>query len=344
MLDGSSRLNAQQPLNRPTAWVHAFLDQIAKTLIDQSPAFAGELFRFTTRQELMKHRIEPVSHDTENSDQSLGFHSAQLPAASGTSQRVVATAFPELDAIGKDRLEAQLSCGPQHGLTTVEVERLNGQQQQIQALERTAAKDGIWQGRIRGSLSSDFSHAAMMAGLRPLRHHPVDLRQFIRDVPDFPKPGILFRDITPLLRAPEGWAEVMRQFDAICERLKPDLIVGIESRGFIVGTAIATRRNLGFVPIRKPGKLPGEVVGIDYALEYGTDRLEIHADALADGASVLLVDDLLATGGTAEASVQLIERAGGQLLGCAFVVELVALEGRKRLPESVAVDALITYS
>ena len=98
-----------------------------------------------------------------------------------------------------------------------------------------------------------------MAGLRPSRHHPVDLRQFIRDVPDFPKPGILFRDITPLLRAPEGWAEVMRQFDDICERLQPDLIVGIESRGFIVGTAIATRRNLGFVPIRKPGKLPGEV-------------------------------------------------------------------------------------
>jgi len=183
----------------------------------------------------------------------------------------------------------------------------------------------------------------MMAGLRPSRHHPVDLRQFIRDVPDFPKPGILFRDITPLLRNPEGWAEVMRQFDDLCERLKPDLIVGIESRGFIVGTAIATRRNLGFVPIRKPGKLPGEVVGIDYSLEYGTDRLEIHADALADGSSVLLVDDLLATGGTAAASVQLIERAGGKLLGCAFVVELADLEGRQRLPEGVPVESLISY-
>ena len=183
----------------------------------------------------------------------------------------------------------------------------------------------------------------MMPGLRPSRHHPVDLRQFIRDVPDFPKPGILFRDISPMLRDPGGWAEVMRRLGALCDRLKPDLIVGIASRGFIVGTALATEKRIGFVPVRKPGKLPGAVVGVDYTLEYGSDRLEIHADALADGSSVLLVDDLLATGGTAAASVQLIEQAGGRLTGCAFVVELADLNGRNRLPQDLPVESLITY-
>lgn len=108
----------------------------------------------------------------------------------------------------------------------------------------------------------------------------LDLRQLVRDVPDFPKPGILFRDLTPLMRDPEGWQEVIRQLSSLCERVQPDLIVGIESRGFIVGTALATAVRLGFVPVRKPGKLPGAVTGVDYALEYGTDRLEIGSDAL----------------------------------------------------------------
>ena len=117
-----------------------------------------------------------------------------------------------------------------------------------------------------------------MPALRPSRHPSLDLRQLIRDIPDFPKPGILFRDITPLLRDPDGWKVVMQRMGAICETLQPDLIVGIESRGFIVGTALATDLGLGFVPVRKPGKLPGEVLGVDYALEYGTDRLEIHRD------------------------------------------------------------------
>lgn len=171
----------------------------------------------------------------------------------------------------------------------------------------------------------------------------VDLRQLVRDVPDFPKPGILFRDLTPLMRDPEGWQEVIRQLSVVCERLQPDLIVGIESRGFIVGTALATATRLGFVPVRKPGKLPGDVTGVDYALEYGTDRLEIHSDALADGQRVLVIDDLLATGGTAAACAQLVNSVGGQLCGFAFVVELADLGGKARLPEAVPVESLIVY-
>ena len=170
-----------------------------------------------------------------------------------------------------------------------------------------------------------------------------DLRRYVRDVPDFPKPGILFRDITPLLRDPVGWAEAMRQLGRLCDQLQPDLIVGIESRGFIVGTALATDRRLGFVPVRKPGKLPGEVVGIDYALEYGQDRLEIVRDALADQPRVLIVDDLLATGGTAAACAELVAVAGGQLCGFAFVAELAGLRGRDRLPAEQPIESLIIY-
>lgn len=172
---------------------------------------------------------------------------------------------------------------------------------------------------------------------------PVDLRQLVRDIPDFPKPGILFRDLTPLMRDPSGWQEVMRQLGAVVERVQPDLIVGIESRGFIVGTALATVVRLGFVPVRKPGKLPGQVRGIDYALEYGSDRLEIQHDAFEPGAKVLIVDDLLATGGTAAACAELVQQAGGELVGFGFVAELAALAGRSRLPESQPVESLIIY-
>ena len=185
--------------------------------------------------------------------------------------------------------------------------------------------------------------AAMMPVWSPLRHHPFDLRQFIRDVPDFPKPGNLFRDISPMLRDPLGWSEVMQRLGDVCDRLQPDLIVGIESRGFIVGTPLATQKGIGFVPVRKPGKLPGEVTGVDYTLEYGSDRLEIQTDALADGSRVLLVDDLLATGGTAAASVELIQKAGGKLVGCGFVIELADLAGRRRLPEGLPIESLIRY-
>jgi len=172
----------------------------------------------------------------------------------------------------------------------------------------------------------------------------LDLRLLVRDVPDFPKPGILFRDLTPLMRDPDGWQEVIRQLSRLCERLQPDLIVGIESRGFIVGTALATVNRLGFVPVRKPGKLPGLVTGVDYALEYGNDRLEIHSDALAQGQRVLVIDDLLATGGTAAACARLVEAAGGQLCGFGFVAELAGLAGRSRLPREQPVESLIIYS
>jgi adenine phosphoribosyltransferase len=172
----------------------------------------------------------------------------------------------------------------------------------------------------------------------------LDLRGLVRDIPDFPKPGILFRDLTPLMRDPEGWQEVIRQLSGLCDQLQPDLIVGIESRGFIVGTALATAVRLGFVPVRKPGKLPGQVTGVDYALEYGTDRLEIQSDAFVGSQRVLVVDDLLATGGTAAACAQLVNAAGGQLCGFAFVAELAALGGRQRLPEQHPVESLIVYS
>ena len=171
----------------------------------------------------------------------------------------------------------------------------------------------------------------------------IDLRQLVRDIPDFPKPGILFRDITPLMRSPVAWQEVMRQLGAVCERLQPDLIVGIESRGFIVGTALATAQGIGFSPVRKPGKLPGQVIGVDYSLEYGTDRLEIIADGFEHQPRVLIVDDLLATGGTAGACADLVRQVGGELCGFAFVVELADLAGKSRLPEAVPVESLIVY-
>lgn len=172
----------------------------------------------------------------------------------------------------------------------------------------------------------------------------IDLRSLVRDIPDFPKPGILFRDLTPLMRDPLAWQEVVQRLGAVCDRLQPDLIVGIESRGFIVGTALATDRGVGFTPVRKPGKLPGPVHGIDYTLEYGTDRLEIHADGFEHSPSVLIVDDLLATGGTAAACAQLVEQAGGRLCGFLFVAELADLQGRHRLPQGQPVESLIIYS
>ena len=185
--------------------------------------------------------------------------------------------------------------------------------------------------------------AGMMAGIRPMRHHLLDLQPFIRAIPDFPKPGILFRDISPLLRSPKAMTEVLDRLGRFCDQVQPDLIVGIESRGFIIGTPLALKQSLGFVPVRKPGKLPGEVIGVDYALEYGTDRLEIQADALATGKRVLVVDDLLATGGTAAATCRLINEAGGTVAGVAVVIELAELKGRQNLPAESPVESLLTY-
>jgi len=170
----------------------------------------------------------------------------------------------------------------------------------------------------------------------------MNLTDYINDIPDFPKKGILFRDISPLLKSPEGWGEVMRRLGFFCERITPDLIVGIESRGFIVGSALATQQKTGFVPVRKKGKLPGKVLGVDYTLEYGRDRLEIQSDAFEGNPRVLLVDDLLATGGTVNAASKLIKKAGGQLVGCSFIIELTALKGRESIP-NVPINSLIEY-
>ena len=170
----------------------------------------------------------------------------------------------------------------------------------------------------------------------------MNLTDYIKDIPDFPKKGILFRDISPLLKSPEGWGAAMRQLGLFCERVNPDIIVGIESRGFIVGSALATQQRMGFVPVRKKGKLPGNVLGVDYTLEYGNDRLEIQSDALQGNPRVLLVDDLLATGGTVNASAKLIEKAGGQLVGCGFIIELNELNGRENVP-NVPIRSLIRY-
>jgi adenine phosphoribosyltransferase len=171
----------------------------------------------------------------------------------------------------------------------------------------------------------------------------MDIKALIREVPNFPKPGINFKDITTLLRDPNGLCYTIDALAEQCLPLKPDFIAGMESRGFIFGTALACKLGVGFVPVRKPGKLPAAVHAVEYELEYGTDKLELHQDALyPPGSRVLIVDDLMATGGTAAATVKLIEQAGGTLVGCAFVIELTALNGRKHLP-NIPIVSLIQY-
>jgi adenine phosphoribosyltransferase len=158
-----------------------------------------------------------------------------------------------------------------------------------------------------------------------------DLRRLIRDVPDFPKAGILFRDITPLLQDPAGLSLSVELLTQPYRHLHVDIVVGAESRGFIFGTAVARNLSAGFVPIRKPDKLPAEKISLTYDLEYGTDTLEIHADAIKPGQRVLMVDDLLATGGTMKACCELVEKLGGTIVGVAVLIELVALKGRDKL-------------
>jgi len=153
----------------------------------------------------------------------------------------------------------------------------------------------------------------------------------IRDIPDFPKEGIIFKDITPVLQDPKAFAEVIDRIDEFAAELKPDLVVGIESRGFILGMPVAMKLEKGFVPVRKIGKLPHDTIKCEYALEYGTSTVEMHRDAITPGQRVLIVDDLLATGGTAAASAKLVEELGGQVVGIVFLIELGFLEGRKAL-------------
>jgi adenine phosphoribosyltransferase len=160
---------------------------------------------------------------------------------------------------------------------------------------------------------------------------PVDLRALIRDIPDFPTPGILFRDITPLLCEPAAFREVLDTLAERAEAVSAEAIVGIESRGFIFGCPLADRLALPFVPARKPGKLPAARMSVEYSLEYGDSRLDIHEDALVAGQRAFVVDDLLATGGTAAAAGKLVELTGGIVAGYGFVIELTALGGRQRL-------------
>jgi len=169
-----------------------------------------------------------------------------------------------------------------------------------------------------------------------------ELKRIIRQVPDFPKPGILFYDITTLLKHPAGLRTVI---EALAERyraLRPELIAGIEARGFIFAPALAYALGAGFVPVRKPNKLPAATERIEYSLEYGVDALEIHKDAIQPGARVLIVDDLLATGGTAAAVARLVEKLGGRVLGIGFVVELTFLGGRRKL-DGYDVFSLLQY-
>ncbi len=157
------------------------------------------------------------------------------------------------------------------------------------------------------------------------------LRALVRDVPDFPFAGIVFRDITPLLRHAPSFAEVVTRFEERFGDAAVDLVVGIESRGFLFGAPLALALGVGFAPVRKLGKLPSAAIRREYALEYGSNQLEMHRDAIRPGERVLLVDDLLATGGTARAAAEMIQELGGKLIGAAFVIELTALRGREAL-------------
>jgi len=169
-----------------------------------------------------------------------------------------------------------------------------------------------------------------------------NLKKLIREVPDFPKPGINFYDITTLLKDAAGLEESIDAMTEMCRGMAVDTVIGIESRGFIFGTPLAYQLGVGFVPVRKPKKLPADKVAVSYELEYGTDSLEMHKDAVGEGHNVLIVDDLLATGGTAKAVVDLVESVGGKVAGLLFAVELTFLNGRSKF-EGYRVQSLIKY-
>jgi len=170
----------------------------------------------------------------------------------------------------------------------------------------------------------------------------MDLKAHIRDIPDFPKPGILFRDITTLLANPAALQHSIDALAAAVAAYQPDYIAGIESRGFIFGMPLACQMGLGFTPIRKPGKLPAAVHRATYELEYGSDSLELHQDAFPAGSRVVIIDDLIATGGTAAAAADLVTQTGSTVAGFGFLIELATLEGRSRLPD-VPITALLQY-
>jgi adenine phosphoribosyltransferase len=170
---------------------------------------------------------------------------------------------------------------------------------------------------------------------------PERLKQYVRNVPGYPQPGIIFRDITPLLARKELFREVVDLMSQAWSDRPPDLVAAIEARGFIPGAAIAVKLNAGFVPIRKTGKLPWKTIGEAYQLEYGADQLELHSDAVDAGQRVLIVDDVLATGGTAAAAVRLIRKLGGEVIGVQVLIELAELGGRNRLPDVEVVSEIV---
>ena len=165
------------------------------------------------------------------------------------------------------------------------------------------------------------------------------IKSRIRSIPDYPKPGIIFRDITTLLQDPVGFRVTVERLVQNFQAGRVDKVAGVEARGFILGGAVAHQLNAGFIPVRKKGKLPWQTIGQDYALEYGTDRVEIHTDAILEGERVLLIDDLIATGGTAAAAIELVRQTGGKIIGAAFVIDLPDLGGRKRI-ESMGVHVV----
>ena len=170
-----------------------------------------------------------------------------------------------------------------------------------------------------------------------------NLKKYINEINDFPKKGISFKDINPIYKEPRIWNELMLPLQKLISTNKPDYIAGIESRGFISASALAFKYEVGFIPIRKPNKLPGNVVGVNYKLEYGDDRLEIQQNSFEKNSKIIVMDDLLATGGTASAAGKLIKEAGGSLIGYAFLVELTELQGRQKLDCNLLVESLIKY-
>ena len=170
-----------------------------------------------------------------------------------------------------------------------------------------------------------------------------NLKKYINEIKDFPKKGIFFKDINPIYKDPKRWNQLMLPLQKLITTTKPDYIAGIEARGFISASALAFKLEVGFIPIRKPNKLPGKVIGINYNLEYGDDRLEIQQNSIVKDSKIIVIDDLLATGGTAYTAGRLLRKAGGNLIGYAFLVELTELNGRAKLDSNLFVESLIKY-
>tara|TARA_B100001250_G_scaffold411701_1_gene440960 strand:- start:1188 stop:1706 length:519 start_codon:yes stop_codon:yes gene_type:complete len=170
-----------------------------------------------------------------------------------------------------------------------------------------------------------------------------DLKKYISKINNFPKEGIVFKDINPIYGEPKIWNQVMLPLKKLISTNKPDYLAGIEARGFICASALAFENQIGFIPIRKPNKLPGKVLGVNYQLEYGEDRLEIQQNQIKRNSKIIVIDDLLATGGTASAAGNLIKKAGGNLIGYGFLVELTKMQGRKRLNSKLVIESVIKY-